>query len=100
MLRPLPYPDGDRFVVVYGARTNEPGVFSSFSIPEAQEFERQNTTFDAFGVFRGRRVKLTTSGEPQFVQGASLTSALARELGSPALGHWFADNTSVVISTS
>ena len=100
MLRPLPYPDGERFVVVYGARTNEPGVFSSFSIPEAQEFERQNTTFDAFGVFRARRLRLTLSGEPQFVQGTVVTPALTRELGSPALGRWFTDNTSVVIATS
>ncbi len=43
---------------------------------------------------------MTAPGEPQFVPGAAVTPALARELGPPRLGQWFVDDTSAVISTS
>ena len=33
MLKPLPYPQGERFVTLYGARLNEPGRYSSSSSP-------------------------------------------------------------------
>ena len=29
MLKPLPYPQSDRVVTLYGARTNEPGQYSA-----------------------------------------------------------------------
>src|SRR5262245_65239965 len=52
LLRPLPYPDGDRWVALSGARTTEPGIFMGMSAPELHDFEQQTTSFDAFGWFR------------------------------------------------
>src|SRR5262245_13001570 len=100
LLRPLPYPSGERFVSVYATRTTEPGTFFAMSVPELHEYEQQTTSFDAFGWFRGGQFHLTAPGEPQFVRGAAVTPALARQLGPPLLGQWFADDTSAVLSSA
>ena len=65
LLRPLPYPDGERFVSLYGARTTEPGTFMAMSVPELLDYEQQTASFDAFGWFRAGRFLLTAPGEPQ-----------------------------------
>jgi hypothetical protein len=84
---------------VYGASTTEPGTFMAMSVPELHDYERQTTSFDAFGWFRTGRYHLTAPGEPRFVPGAAVTPALTRQLGSPMLGQWFADDSSAVISS-
>src|SRR5436309_15523942 len=73
---------------------------NAMSVPELQDYEQQTTSFDAFGWFVPGRYRLTTPGEPQFVPGAAVTPALARQLGSPRLGQWFVDDTSAVISSA
>jgi putative ABC transport system permease protein len=100
MLRPLPYPSGERFVGVYGASTTDPTTFYSLSIPDLQQYQEQATAFDVFGWFRTGRFNLTAPGEPQFIPGAAVTPSLARQLGPPALGQWFTDESGAVISTS
>ena len=40
LLRPLPYPDGDRFVALSGARTTQPGIFMAMSVPELRDYEQ------------------------------------------------------------
>jgi len=100
LLRPLPYPDGERFVSLYRVNTTDPGTMNTMSVPELQDYEQQTTSFDAFGWFRAVRFRLTAPGELQFVPGAAVTPTLARELGPPRLGQWFVDDTSAVISTS
>ncbi len=100
MLRPVPYPHGERFVAVYGASTTDPSTFYSLSIPDLQQYQEQATAFDVFGWFRTGRYNLTAPGEPQFVPGAAVTPSLARELGPPVLGQWFTDDSGAVISTS
>ncbi|MGE5837831.1 MAG: ADOP family duplicated permease [Acidobacteriota bacterium] len=100
LLRPLPYPDGERFVSLYGVNTTNPGPMMTMSVPELQDYQQQTTSFDAFGWFRTGRFRMTDADGPQFVPGAAVTPALARELGSPRLGQWFVDDTSAVISTS
>ena len=100
MLRPLPYPSSERFVALNGVRTTQPGTFWAMSVPELQDYQRQTTSFDVFGWFRGGRYHLTAPGDPQFVRGAAVTPDLARQLGSPLLGQWFADDTSAVLSSA
>ena len=51
MLRPLPYPQADRFVMLFGARTTEPGRYSSSTFVDLIEYERKTTSFDVFGWF-------------------------------------------------
>jgi predicted permease len=100
MLKPLPYPEGDRFVALYGARTNEPGRYSSSNVPDLLEYQARTSSFDVFGWFRLRNFNLTAPGEPQYLSGASITPSLARNLGPPRLGQWFTDERGAVISSS
>ena len=100
LLRPLPYPNGERFVMVYGTNTTAPDTFMAMSVPELRDYQQQTTSFDAFGWFRIGRYHLTAPGEPQFVPGVAVTPALARQLGPPLIGQWFADDTSAVISSA
>ena len=100
LLRPLPYPDGERFVSLYGVNTTNPGTTMTMSVPELQNYQQQTTSFDAFGWFRAGRFRMTAPGEPRFVPGAAVTPALVRELGPPLLGQWFADDTSAVIAST
>jgi predicted permease len=99
LLRPLPYPNSERFVALSGARTTEPGIFRALSVPELHDYQQQTTSFDAFGWFRSRRFHLTAPGEPRFVLGAAVTPDLARQLGAPLVGQWFADDGSALISS-
>jgi len=101
MLRPLPYPEGERFVALYGARVTEPGQYSSHNFKDLIEYQRRTTSFDVFGWFTTRDFNLTLAGEPQYVSGAAVTPSLAQNLGvNPILGRWFSDETGVVISSS
>jgi predicted permease len=101
MLRPLPYPEGERFVALYGARFTEPGQYSSHSYPDLIEYQQRTSSFDVFGWFMTRDFNLTLGGEPQYVSGAAVTPSLAQNLGvDPIMGRWFNDETGVVISTS
>src|SRR5260370_617004 len=70
------------------------------SAPELHDCQQQTTSCDACGWFRAGRFHLTAPGEPQFASGAAVTPALARQLGSPLLGQWFADDSSAVISSA
>ena len=99
LLRPLPYPNSERLVSLYGTSTTTPGSMMGMSVPELQDYQQQTTSFDAFGWFRvPSRYQLTAPGEPQSVPGTAVTPALARQLGPPLLGQWFADDDSAVIS--
>jgi len=100
LLTPVPYPGGDRFVALYGARVNEPGRYSSSAPADLSEYQAGTTSFDVFGWFRFENFNLTSPGQPQYLSGASVTPSLARNLGVPRLGQWFTDARGAVISTS
>ena len=100
MLKPLPFPQGERFVAIYGARIDEPGRYASSSFPDLIEYQARTTTFDVFGWFRLANFNLTAPGEPQYLAGAEITPSLAQSLGPPTLGQWFADERGAVISNA
>ena len=81
MLKPLPFPQGERFVAIYGARIDEPGRYSSSSFPDLIEYQARTTSFDVFGWFRLANFNLTSPGEPQYLAGAEVTPSLAQSLG-------------------
>ena len=96
----MPFPQGERFVAIYGARIDEPGRYSSSSFPDLIEYQARTTSFDVFGWFRLANFNLTSPGEPQYLAGAEVTPSLARSLGAPSLGQWFADEQGAVISNT
>lgn len=99
MLRPLPYADGDRYTILFGARLDEPGRFQTMSVADAAEYRQRTTSFDVYGWFRTGNFTIVAGGEPQFLPGAQATPELVRGLGvAPMLGRWFDDENAVVLS--
>jgi predicted permease len=99
MLKPLEYPEGERFGELFGATIGRPDARSSLSFDDAVAYQAQTESFDVFGWFRPETYTLTSPGAPQHVQGAAVTVPLVRGLGvQPALGRWFTDDTGAVIS--
>jgi predicted permease len=101
MLRPLPYAHGERFVAIFGGSDTDPKHFSSLSSNDARTYAAATQAFDAFGWFRASGKNLGFAGEPHHVQGVAITTPLVQQLGvTPLHGHWFTDDTGVVLSRS
>lgn len=90
LLRPLPWPDVERLVTVYGTRgENRTGgvVYLDF-----KDWRAQSTAFQELGVFRGQSVNLTGGDTPDRVYGMFVTASSFRLLGaSPLHGRLFTD---------
>src|SRR5205809_7518932 len=63
LLRPLPYPDSDRLVVLRERSPQLEGM--SVAYPNFIDWREQNSTFENIGVFRRQSYNLTGSGEPE-----------------------------------
>jgi predicted permease len=103
LLKPVPYRQGERFVSLLGASSNEPGPRrSSLMLQDALEFERRMRSFDLFGWMRYSNYNLTAPGHPQHLTVVEVTPALANGIGvNPRLGRWFqnrGDGPAAVIS--
>ena len=99
MLKPLPYRDGERFVALFAAATNDPTHYASLTFADALAYQQQTQAFDAFGWFREAGKNLMFAGEPHHIQGVAVTVPLVQQLGvQPMLGQWFDDENGVVLS--
>jgi putative ABC transport system permease protein len=88
LLRPLPFPDADRLVFVWGRTAADSQ--SAVSWPEFVDWREQNRSFEAMAVWRPQSVTLTGSGEPERLIGAFVTASLFPLLGAtPQLGRTF-----------
>ena len=81
LLRPLPYPDADRIVVLYqvdntGKDDPAPADFL--------DFKRQSSSFAHLAAHRGLPFNLSGTGQPERVQGAVVTSDFFSALGVQA----------------
>lgn len=90
LLRPLPYPDPDRLVIVTESDANQPSI--SVSFPDYLDWKRDNTIFDEIAV--GRRETYNLSGiqdrQPEQISGALVTANFFKVIGlSPQIGRVF-----------
>ncbi len=91
ILQPLPYPDPDRLVWVYGNIRNG-GNRASVAPLDFLDYRSQNKTFEQFAASIGGTVpmNLTGSGEPERVTASTITGNYFDTFGvHPALGHGF-----------
>jgi putative ABC transport system permease protein len=90
VLKPLPYPDGDRLVFI---TSQFPGLgFDQFwvSAPEFVEFAEANKSYEHVGGYRAGAVNLGTQDQPRRVNSAVVTSELMPALGvAPIRGRQF-----------
>jgi putative ABC transport system permease protein len=97
LIRPLPYPQPDALVGVWGSALFE-GVRSESRLASQMYFEyrEQNQSFQEFGVTASGSLGVTGIGEPEQVPIVAVTQGVLPALGvQPALGRWFtqADDT-------
>jgi predicted permease len=92
LLRPLPFPDPDRLVVLWEDRTTTGGI--ARGMPEWEEYvewARQSRSFDALAALVDISFNLTGDGEPERVEASGTTANLFSLLGmQPLLGRTFA----------
>jgi hypothetical protein len=74
LLRPLPYPDPDRLMIVWGDMRNRNVIDFPFSPPDFADFRREATSFEGLaGVAPGRLPLSNEGGEPEMVRLAAFT---------------------------
>ena len=92
LLQPLPYPDGDRIVILTETDSNQPQI--SVSYPDYVDWKRDNTVFENLAV--SRRESYNLSGlqgrAPEQVQGGVVTANFFKVVGlQPQLGRVFTE---------
>jgi predicted permease len=94
LLRPLPYPDADRLVMVWDDMSKSEGDSTFFSTPaEWTEWRRLNTVFTDLACSQPGNAMLSGDGEPEEVRARKVTWNLWSVLGvQPALGRVFTED--------
>jgi len=95
LLKPLPFQDPDRLVMLYewGLHGNDATGYNTVSGGMYAEWKKQNQTFSGLALARGSRLGLSGSGGqlPEKLASAEFSWDLLRTLGvQPALGRDFA----------
>ena len=94
LLRPLPYADADRLVMVWDDMRKSEGDATFFSTPaEWTEWRRLNTVFTDLACSQPGDAMLSGDGEPEEVRARKVTWNLWSVLGvQPALGRVFTED--------
>ncbi len=88
LLRPLPYEQADRLVLL--AENGENFGEMSVAYPNFLDWRAQQTVFETMGVYNRGSYNLTGSGEPEQVRGANASADLLLALRvRPALGRLY-----------
>jgi putative ABC transport system permease protein len=88
LLRPLPWPQPDRLVLIWGTRgpVRQNGVV----FLDYLDWQKQSRSFDALGVIRGQSVNLTGGDQPERITGSFVTANVFGMIGAtPAQGRLF-----------
>lgn len=87
LIRPLPFPEPDRLVKLYEDHSNRGIVDFDVSPANFRDWKKATTSFEHLGAYRGLSVNLAGEGEPQRLDGESVTGDIFPALGvSPLLG--------------
>ncbi len=90
LLRPLPYRDADRLVMVVERLEKAFTEPLGFSPPDFAIFEREQRVFTEVAAYANKYYELSASGDPERIAGARVSPSLFSVLGvSPALGRTF-----------
>jgi putative ABC transport system permease protein len=96
LLRPLPYPQPDRVMMLFEKRPAE-GAFDNPASPaDALDWIAMNTTFDAMAAMTPAPVDLTGSGEPVRVSAGAVTPRFFDVFGTqPLFGRTFQSDDAI-----
>ena len=94
LLRPLPFPDSDRLVVLsdhlQGIKIAGGGDEVGVTVPDIIAYSRDTHSFAALGGYQGAGFELSGTSEPAQVNASRLTAGIFSALGvAPQLGRYF-----------
>jgi putative ABC transport system permease protein len=92
LLKPLPYVDPERLVVIYGGFLASGDLKMVASAPEFYDYREQTQSFDSLGAYQpfGANLALDGAGEPERVEGGLVTPEMFSVLrASPFSGRVF-----------
>jgi hypothetical protein len=94
LLRPLPFPDSDRLVVLSdhleGVKVGGGGDEVGVTVPDIKAYTRDTRSFTALGGYQGAGFELSGTGDPAQVNASRLTAGVFSALGvAPQLGRVF-----------
>jgi putative ABC transport system permease protein len=94
LLRPLPYPEQSRLMLVFNQRTNTPSANTIRLTPlDFDDYRSRAHSFESLAGYVGKGFTLSGASEPELVIGEMVTPQFFRTLGvAPALGRVFAPN--------
>jgi putative ABC transport system permease protein len=84
LLKPLPYHDPDRLVIVWERNIANGKDRDPVAAPNFIDWREQNSTLESLGAFRFRRVTLTGVEDPEQLRALSMSSGVFRVLGVDA----------------
>jgi putative ABC transport system permease protein len=91
LLKPLPFPEADRIVEVWATLPARNIDQTSFTAANFWDMRDMNRTFEEFGAWHGASYTLTGTGEPERLNGATVSVGFLRALGvQPIAGALFA----------
>lgn len=90
LLRPLPYPDPDRLVMVHGISLQASQDQTPLCEADFLEWRSQNQVFESLAAFSSNRFNYTGGESPEQIEGAWVTADFFSTIGiQPALGRGF-----------
>jgi predicted permease len=92
LLKPIPFPEAERLVLVWESPANDPQNRNIVSAPNFEDWQRQNEVFAAMTLFdsAGKGYNLSGDGEPERVSGVRVSASFFDVLGvKPRLGRAF-----------
>ncbi len=90
LLKPLPYPEPERLVMIRGASKAAPGSPGVISYPDFLDWKRQVRSFEALAALYPMNVAVAGSAGPERLAGARVTASFFTVLRvTPALGRLF-----------
>jgi putative ABC transport system permease protein len=93
VIDPLPYPDSDRLVLIWGSKPHDGPPEIPFSQPDFEDLRRSARSFDALGAWALDRGNASAGGEPEQVQYAVVTASLFPQFSvEPAAGRLFRED--------
>jgi len=92
LLKPIPFPEADRLVLVWESRVNNPEDRTIASAPNYWDWRRHNDVFEEMAIFdsAGKGYDLSGEGELERVSGVRVSAGFFDVLGvKPRLGRTF-----------
>jgi len=82
LLRPLPFPNAKRVVLIHGRTDQVPRIPVSYA--DLEDFRRQSQSFDGISAWAGQSINLTGQEKPERVRGAFVSANFFDVLGVTA----------------